>query len=72
LFVKGGFAEVEPDRLTILAEKAIEISEFTPEAIASELEAAEAELAAAHDDASRQRAHTLLDRLWALQGGRAH
>jgi F-type H+-transporting ATPase subunit epsilon len=72
LFVKGGFAEVEPDRLTVLAEKAIEVSEFTPTAIASELEAAEAELAGAHDDASRLRAYTLVDRLRALQGGRTH
>jgi F-type H+-transporting ATPase subunit epsilon len=72
LFVKGGFAEVEPDRLTILAEKAIELADFGADEIAAELEAAEADLAAAHDDAAKLRAHTLVDRLRALQGGRAH
>jgi F-type H+-transporting ATPase subunit epsilon len=73
LFVKGGFAEVEADRLTILAEKAIEVADFAPDAIASELQAAEADLVAAHDDAARLRAHTLVASLRALQGGgRAH
>ena len=72
LFVKGGFAEVEPDRLTVLAEKAVELSEFSPDAIASELEAAEADLAGAQDDAARLRAHTLVSRLRALQAGKAH
>ena len=66
LFVKGGFAEVEPDRLTVLAEKAYELSELEPERIASELEAAEAALAAAKDDAARLQAWHLVDRLKAL------
>ena len=72
VFVKGGFAEVEPDRLTILAEKAYELSDFGPDKVAAELEAAEADLIAARDDASRLRAHTLIDRLKALQVGKTH
>ena len=72
LFVKGGFAEVEPDRLTVLAEKAYELADFGPDRIAGELASAEAELAAARDDAGKLRAHTLVDRLEALQAGKAH
>ena len=72
IFVKGGFAEVEPDRLTILAEKAYELADFGADRIAAELAAAESELAAAKDDAARFRAHTLVDRLEALQAVKAH
>ena len=72
LFVKGGFAEVEPDRLTVLAEKAFEMADLTPDRISAELELAESELASARDDAGKLRAYTLVDRLKALQGGKAH
>ncbi|HRD77819.1 MAG TPA: ATP synthase F1 subunit epsilon [Hyphomicrobiaceae bacterium] len=54
LYVKGGFAEVEPDRLTILAASAIDIADGARERIRSELAAAESELASASgDDAKR-------------------
>ena len=73
IFVKGGFAEVEPDRLTVLAERAYDVADFGADRIAAELETAEAELAAAKDDAARSRGHTLVDRLKSLQaGGKAH
>lgn len=72
IFVKGGFAEVEPDRLTILAEKAYELADFSPDRIAAELTSAEADLSAAKDDHARLRAHTLVDRLEALQAGKPH
>lgn len=72
LFVKGGFAEVEPDRLTILAERAYDIAELGPDRIASELASAEVDLAAAKDDAAKLRAWHLVDRLKALQGKAAH
>ena len=70
VFVKGGFAEVGPDRLTILAERAYDLADLGPDRIASELEAAEADLASAKDDAARLRAWTLVDRLKALQSGK--
>lgn len=73
LFVKGGFAEVEPERLTVLAEKAYDVADLTGDTLARELAAAEAELAAAKDDAAQQRAWTLVDRLKAVQhSGRAN
>jgi len=69
LLVKGGFAQVEPDRLTILAERAYDVADLKGDRMTSELEAAEAELAGAKDDATRLRAWTLVDRLKAIQAG---
>ena len=72
IFVKGGFAEVEPDRLTVLAERAYDVAELSADRIASELQTAEADMAAAKDDAARLRAWYLVDRLKSLQGKAAH
>ncbi len=66
LFVKDGFAEVKPDQLVVLAQEALDVDELGAEQIAAELKAAEADLEAALDDASRLRAHTLVDQLRAL------
>ena len=63
LFVKSGFAEVDPSRLTVLAEKAYDVDEMSSSAIAEELKAAEAELAAAKDDNARRMADTLVSEL---------
>ena len=71
LLVKGGFAQVEPDRLTILAERAYDVAELKGDRMASEMEAAEAELAGAKDDDARHRAWTLVDRLKSLQAGKS-
>lgn len=72
IFVKGGFAEVEPDRLTVLAERAYDVAELDAGRIASELNAAEAELAGANDDAARLTAQALIEQLKNLQGSKAH
>jgi F-type H+-transporting ATPase subunit epsilon len=53
IFVKQAFAQVEPDRLTILAEKAFDVAGAGQAAIAAELAAAEAELGQAKDDEQR-------------------
>jgi F-type H+-transporting ATPase subunit epsilon len=66
IFVKGGFAEVDADRLTVLAERALPVAEMDSGTIATELEAAEAELAAAGDDASRLAAASAVERLKSL------
>jgi F-type H+-transporting ATPase subunit epsilon len=63
IFVKGGFAEVDADHLTVLAERAIPVEALD---VAAELETAEAELAAASDDASRLAAASAVERLRAL------
>ena len=46
-FVKGGFADVSPDGLTILAERSVPLTEFDHADLAAQIKAAEAELAAA-------------------------
>lgn len=63
LFVKSGFAEVDPSRLTILAERAYDVEELSAASLAEELKTAEAELAAAKDDAARRMADTLVGEL---------
>jgi F-type H+-transporting ATPase subunit epsilon len=64
IFVKGGFAEVDADHLTVLAERAIPVEVLDA---AGELETAEAELAAAGDDASRLAAASAVESLKALR-----
>jgi len=46
-FVKGGFADVSPDGLTILAEESVPYAEFDHADLREQIKAAEAELAAA-------------------------
>lgn len=69
VFVKGGFAEVEPDRLTVLAQTAFDAEASTAAGvIAAELANAEAELSEAKDDDARFMAQEAVDRLRALSG----
>ncbi len=63
VFVKSGFAEVDPTRLTVLAQTAFNVEDMTASVVADELKKAEAELAAAKDDASRAAADTLVSEL---------
>ena len=44
MFVKGGFVEVDPKQVTVLAQTAIEAAEMTSDRYATELRAAEADL----------------------------
>jgi F-type H+-transporting ATPase subunit epsilon len=67
VFVKGGFAEVDADRLIVLAERALDLAAVDSAVIAAELETAEAELAAATSDAARLAAASAVDSLRALQ-----
>ena len=66
IFVKGGFAEVDADHLTVLAERALDVEATDASAIAAELETAEADLASATDDAGRLAAASAVERLRAL------
>ena len=67
VFVKKGIAEADSERLTILAQTAIDVDEFDSQRIADELKVAEAELAEAPDDQSKLLAETLVDQLKRLQ-----
>jgi F-type H+-transporting ATPase subunit epsilon len=67
IFVKKGVAEADPERLTILAQTAVAVESLDATAIASELKAAEAELAEAKDDQSKRMAETLVELLKRMQ-----
>jgi F-type H+-transporting ATPase subunit epsilon len=67
VFVKGGFAEVDADRLIVLAERATDVADLDSAGIAAELQTAEADLAAATSDAARLAATSAVATLRALQ-----
>jgi F-type H+-transporting ATPase subunit epsilon len=66
IFVRGGFCEVAPNSLTVLAEKAADAEALSADAVATELKAAEADLAAAQNDDARWMANTAIERLKAF------
>jgi len=66
IFVKGGFAEIDGDHLTVLAERAIDVAAMDAATIAAELQTAEADLAAATDDAARLSASSAVEQLRTL------
>lgn len=51
-FIQGGFADVTPDGLTILAEKAAPLSEMSKDQLKSEIDKAKADLANLKDEAA--------------------
>jgi F-type H+-transporting ATPase subunit epsilon len=55
-FVRGGFAEVNPEGLTVLAETAVPVEDVDREAMADAIKAAEKNVAAARDEAARWKA----------------
>jgi F-type H+-transporting ATPase subunit epsilon len=67
VFVKKGVAEADPARLTVLAQTAIALEDFSSAMIEAELKTAEVERAGAKDDQSRMMAETLVDVLKRLQ-----
>ena len=68
IFVRGGFAEVNPRGLTLLAEMAIPLGELSPDLLAQQVRNAEEDVADAGDDEKRRRAQETLEHLKALQG----
>ena len=68
LFVRGGFADVSSNGLTILAEYAIPLSELDSARFDADVSAAEADVARAKDDESRRIATEKRDQLIELRG----
>jgi F-type H+-transporting ATPase subunit epsilon len=66
-FVHGGFAEVGPSGLTVLAETAIDLAELEADVLNRAIKDAEEDVADAHEDAARDRAKTQLDHLRQVQ-----
>jgi F-type H+-transporting ATPase subunit epsilon len=66
-FVRGGFAEADPDELTVLAQLAIDSADLDKKAVAQEIQNAEEDVADAKDDAARDKAQETLDSLRLIQ-----
>ncbi|GAC1552483.1 MAG: F0F1 ATP synthase subunit epsilon [Beijerinckiaceae bacterium] len=67
LFVRGGFADVAPSGLTILADIAVPVEEFDAAAIAAQIKDAEEDVADATGDEQRRLANEKLDQLRELK-----
>jgi len=65
-FIRGGFAEVNPAGLIVLAETAIDLEELKAEQLAQAIKDAEEDVADLTDDA-KDRAQTKLDHLRQVQ-----
>jgi F-type H+-transporting ATPase subunit epsilon len=66
-FLRGGFAEVNPTGLIVLAQTAIDLVELDASQLAQEIQNAEEDVADATEDAVRDRAQTRLDHLRQVQ-----
>jgi len=67
VFVNGGFADVTPQGLTVLAEDAVDLAGADPAAIEQQRRDAEEDVRDAQDEAKREAAERRLARLTALQ-----
>lgn len=67
IFVYGGFADVTPDGLTILAEEALDVAEINGAKVAADLKNAEEDFRDAKDDQKKLEAQRKIERLRALQ-----
>lgn len=67
IYVRGGFAEVTPAGLTVLAEEAVPLDALDPAALDQQIRNAEEDVADAKSDEARRRAQEHLDHLRALR-----
>ena len=66
IYVRGGLADVGPDSLTVLAERAVPLAEVDRPLLDQEIKVAEVELADAQDEDTRRLAEDTLERLRSL------
>ncbi len=67
IFVRGGFAEVNPTGLTVLAEQAVNMDEMDAAALAQHIKNAQEDVNDATSDAKKQKAQEMLDQLKQLE-----
>ncbi len=67
LFVRGGFAEVDAQRVVVLAEEAIPLTDFDVAALDQRIRDAEEDMVAAKTDVERSRVAEQLDHLRQLR-----
>jgi F-type H+-transporting ATPase subunit epsilon len=70
--VVGGFAEVNEEGLTVLADMAVPVEDFDRASLASQIKDTEEDVADASDDAERDAAREKLEQLKALQDSLSH
>ena len=63
IFVRGGFAEINPAGLTVLAEEAIAVKDLSAERLAQQIKNAEEDVADATDPEKKRKAQETLDHL---------
>ena len=63
IFVRGGFVDVTPERVTLLAEEATNLAELDRAALAQQVRDAAEDVSLARTDAERARAQALHDSL---------
>ena len=68
IVVRGGFAEVGPEALTVLAEQATPVEEIDTAALEIDIRNAQDDVKDATDDDGRDKAQARLDQLRELQG----
>ena len=71
IVVFGGFVEVSPTGMTVLADTAVPVDDFDTAALAAAIKDAEEEIADATDDDRRDRTQRRLDQLRAVQAAAA-
>lgn len=67
IFVNGGFADVTPEGLTVLAEEAVDLSTVDAAELESQLKNAQDDLRDANSDAKREAAKLAVERLEAMR-----
>lgn len=71
IFVNGGFADVTPEGLTVLAEEAIDLGDVDPAQLEQQLKNAQEDLRDANTDERRAAAQATLARLETMRAGMA-
>ena len=72
ILVVGGFAEVSPDGLTVLADKAMPVDDVDSGVIAAEIQDTEEDVADTTDEALRDKLRTKIEQLRAVQAALGH
>ena len=72
ILVVGGFAEVSPQGLTVLADKAMPIEDVDASVIAGEIQDSEEDVADTTNEARRDKLRTKLEQLRAVQAALGH
>lgn len=71
IFVNGGFADVTPEGLTVLAEEAVDLADIEPAKLDQDLKNAQEDLRDANTDAKKDAAQRQLARLETMKAAMA-